>query len=301
MIRSIALSLMVLGDGLLIGYQDFLLLLNYRFGLRIVVAATSYYIWMEKNGRLFKKKTSSPDQIIEVILSMVRLKLVTFKFKKMSTRSLLLLDQWKIPRNCIIHDRSTGQSHLDHICSHYVAACLLDVRLPSCFHHGLFLGDRLRNGALWLYNDWLYLMLFLISADVARGHGDDGGSDDRPPPEPCPSHSKCSNQAKSTVICQQRSQSLAVLRDMQMESFATQEYPSLIQIYFDTHTVDGVFLRDEERLLYMLRLKDLGPNTPSGVPYTDNEIMAMVHRGKQRGHIPGVGSVLAGQGRDLLA
>ncbi|GJT23932.1 retrotransposon protein, putative, ty3-gypsy subclass [Tanacetum coccineum] len=95
------------------------------------------------------------------------------------------------------------------------------------------------------------------------------------------------NRAKSTVICRQGSQSLAVLRDMQMESSATREYPSLIQTYFDTHTVDGVFLRDEERLLYeeMLRLKDLGPNTPSGVPYTEDEIMAMVCRGKQRGHI----------------
>ncbi|GJW28226.1 putative gag-pol polyprotein [Tanacetum coccineum] len=60
---------------------------------RIVVAATSYYIWLERNGRLFKKKTSSPDHIVQVILSMVRLKLVTFKFKKMSTRSCLLLDQ----------------------------------------------------------------------------------------------------------------------------------------------------------------------------------------------------------------
>ncbi|GJZ69827.1 hypothetical protein Tco_0633377 [Tanacetum coccineum] len=38
--------------------------------------------------------------------------------------------------------------------------------------------------------------------------------------------------------------------------------------------------QDEERLLYeeMLRLKDLGPNTPTGVPYTDGEIMAMVVR-----------------------
>ncbi|GJT36185.1 hypothetical protein Tco_0926604 [Tanacetum coccineum] len=36
----------------------------------------------------------------------------------------------------------------------------------------------------------------------------------------------------------------------------------------------------------MLRLKDLGPNTPSGVPYTKDEIMAMVRRGKQRGYIP---------------
>ncbi|GKB83267.1 hypothetical protein Tco_0950162 [Tanacetum coccineum] len=39
----------------------------------------------------------------------------------------------------------------------------------------------------------------------------------------------------------------------------------------------------------MLRLQGLGPNTPTGVPYTNDQIMAMVRRGKQRGHIPGVG------------
>nr|GEY71709.1 reverse transcriptase domain, reverse transcriptase zinc-binding domain protein [Tanacetum cinerariifolium] len=49
---------------------------------RLVLAATSYHIWLERNGRLFKKKTLSPDQIVDVIISMVRLKLVTFKFKK---------------------------------------------------------------------------------------------------------------------------------------------------------------------------------------------------------------------------
>ncbi|GJU68256.1 F-box domain containing protein [Tanacetum coccineum] len=85
------------------------------------------------------------------------------------------------------------------------------------------------------------------------------------------------NRAKSTVICRQRSRSLAVLKDRQMESSATREYPSLIQTYFDIHTVDGVFLRDEERLLYeeMLRLQGLGT-------YTDDQIMAIVRRGKQR-------------------
>ncbi|GKD84723.1 hypothetical protein Tco_1355877, partial [Tanacetum coccineum] len=74
---------------------------------RLMLAATSYYIWLERNGRLFKKKTSSPDQIVDVIMSMVRLKLVTFKFKKMSTQSRLLLDQWKIPSSCIDHDGSS--------------------------------------------------------------------------------------------------------------------------------------------------------------------------------------------------
>nr|GEU44258.1 hypothetical protein [Tanacetum cinerariifolium] len=53
------------------------------------------------------KKTSFPDQIVDVILSMVQLKLVTFKFKKTSTGSRLLLDQWKIPSYCIVHDEST--------------------------------------------------------------------------------------------------------------------------------------------------------------------------------------------------
>ncbi|GKC96049.1 hypothetical protein Tco_1161491, partial [Tanacetum coccineum] len=96
---------------------------------RIVVAATSYYIWLERNGRLFKKKTSSPDQIVDVILSMVRLKLVTFKFKKMSTRSRLLLDQWKISSYCIVHDGSSRQTHLDRICSCCGAAGLRDARL----------------------------------------------------------------------------------------------------------------------------------------------------------------------------
>nr|GEX92224.1 hypothetical protein [Tanacetum cinerariifolium] len=33
----------------------------------------------------------------------------------------------------------------------------------------------------------------------------------------------------------------------------------------------------------MLRLHGLGSNTPSGVPYTDDEIMVIVRGGKQRG------------------
>ncbi|GJR80629.1 reverse transcriptase domain-containing protein [Tanacetum coccineum] len=83
-----------------------------------------------------------------------------------------------------------------------------------------------------------------------------------------------------------------------MESSATREYPSLIHTFFLTHIVGGVFLNPQDKALYdeMLRLQGLGSNTPSGVPYTDDEIMAIAHGGKQRGHIPGVGRVLLGQG-----
>ncbi|GJT13098.1 hypothetical protein Tco_0860140 [Tanacetum coccineum] len=41
----------------------------------------------------------------------------------------------------------------------------------------------------------------------------------------------------------------------------------------------------------MVRLRALGSNTESGVPYTDEEINAMARKGKQRGHLPGVGRV----------
>nr|GEW73573.1 alcohol-forming fatty acyl-CoA reductase-like [Tanacetum cinerariifolium] len=68
-----------------------------------------------------------------------------------------------------------------------------------------------------------------------------------------------------------------VIRKIRIESSETREYPSLIQTYYDTHTVNGVWLQDEVRLQYeeMRRLRDLGPNTPSGVPYTEDQIMAM--------------------------
>nr|GEW01193.1 hypothetical protein [Tanacetum cinerariifolium] len=81
-----------------------------------------------------------------------------------------------------------------------------------------------------------------------------------------------------------------------MESSATRL--SLIHTFFLTYTVGNVFLNPENKALYdeMLRLHGLGSNTPSGVPNTDDEIMVIVHEGKQRRHIPGVGRVMSRYG-----
>ncbi|GJV86532.1 hypothetical protein Tco_1530470 [Tanacetum coccineum] len=101
------------------------------------------------------------------------------------------------------------------------------------------------------------------------------------------------NQARAAQNCQNWAKSTV------MESSATREYPSLIHTFFVTHTVNGVFTRDEERSLYeMLRLQALGSNTETGVPYTEEEIMAIIRKGKQRGHLLGVGRVLAGRATD---
>ncbi|GJR77885.1 hypothetical protein Tco_0090250 [Tanacetum coccineum] len=85
----------------------------------------------------------------------------------------------------------------------------------------------------------------------------------------------------------------------EMETSATREITSLIHtLLLDTYCLVDVFLNPEDKALYdeMLRLQGLGSNTPTGVPYTEDEIMAIVRGGKQRGHIPGVGRVLPGQG-----
>ncbi|GKE51063.1 hypothetical protein Tco_1486219 [Tanacetum coccineum] len=50
----------------------------------------------------------------------------------------------------------------------------------------------------------------------------------------------------------------------------------------------------------MPRLQGLGSNTETGVPYTEDEIMAIVRGGKQRGHIPGIGRVFPGQRTVIL-
>nr|GFB25130.1 F-box domain, leucine-rich repeat domain, L domain-like protein [Tanacetum cinerariifolium] len=74
---------------------------------------------------------------------------------------------------------------------------------------------------------------------------------------------------------------------MRWQTLTTQEYPSLIDTFFVAHTVNGEFLRDEERRIYeeMRRLEAVGT-------YTDDEINRLARGGKQRGYIAGVGRVL---------
>ncbi|GKA16613.1 hypothetical protein Tco_0696360 [Tanacetum coccineum] len=51
----------------------------------------------------------------------------------------------------------------------------------------------------------------------------------------------------------------------------------------------------------MLRLQRLGSNTEMGVPYTEEEIMAIIQKGKQRGHLPDVDRVLPRRATDGCA
>ncbi|GJR71484.1 hypothetical protein Tco_0083849 [Tanacetum coccineum] len=58
------------------------------------------------------------------------------------------------------------------------------------------------------------------------------------------------NRQKSVVTSRQGSRSLARLRDEMRQASDTQEYPSLIDTFWRTHTVDGVFPKDEDCRIY---------------------------------------------------
>ncbi|GJU45596.1 hypothetical protein Tco_1202862 [Tanacetum coccineum] len=48
---------------------------------KLIVAASSYFIWNEQNNRLFNNTRRSPEEVRDLIIVTVRLKLVTFRFK----------------------------------------------------------------------------------------------------------------------------------------------------------------------------------------------------------------------------
>nr|GEU60866.1 hypothetical protein [Tanacetum cinerariifolium] len=63
---------------------------------RLVLAASAYFLWRERNLRLFQKKKMTVDQL-------------------MSTGSRLLLDQWRVPSYCIVHDGSASDATLESV------------------------------------------------------------------------------------------------------------------------------------------------------------------------------------------
>nr|GEW13109.1 hypothetical protein [Tanacetum cinerariifolium] len=63
---------------------------------KLVVAACAYFIWQERNSRLFKKKKRLVKQVVDCIYVSARLKLLSCRFKR-STESLMFARLWQLP------------------------------------------------------------------------------------------------------------------------------------------------------------------------------------------------------------
>ncbi|GKF04253.1 hypothetical protein Tco_0034921 [Tanacetum coccineum] len=63
---------------------------------KLVLAAAAYFLWQERNNRLFRKEKRSIDQVVDCIINSVRLKLVSCRWKS----SRAALDIIKCNRVC---------------------------------------------------------------------------------------------------------------------------------------------------------------------------------------------------------
>jgi hypothetical protein len=63
---------------------------------KLLLAATSYFIWQERNNRIFKQQRQSESQVIDVIKATVRLKLLTCRFKRRAN-VLSFMRVWRVP------------------------------------------------------------------------------------------------------------------------------------------------------------------------------------------------------------
>nr|GEX36207.1 retrovirus-related Pol polyprotein from transposon TNT 1-94 [Tanacetum cinerariifolium] len=68
---------------------------------KLVVAATTYFIWQERNGCLFKNSKRSVSQVIECIMNSVRLKLMSCRLK-MTRSALDMAKDWNISESLLL-------------------------------------------------------------------------------------------------------------------------------------------------------------------------------------------------------
>ncbi|GKB84361.1 hypothetical protein Tco_0956633, partial [Tanacetum coccineum] len=49
---------------------------------RLIVAASSYFVWQERNNRILGKGDRRPEQVTQIMVDIVILKLASIHFKK---------------------------------------------------------------------------------------------------------------------------------------------------------------------------------------------------------------------------
>nr|XP_043637979.1 uncharacterized protein LOC122608979 [Erigeron canadensis] len=64
--------------------------------MKLILAATSYFIWQERNARLFRQEERPVHKLTEIIIATVHMKLISMKFKN-NSKVLKHLETWKIP------------------------------------------------------------------------------------------------------------------------------------------------------------------------------------------------------------
>ncbi|PWA77085.1 reverse transcriptase domain, Reverse transcriptase zinc-binding domain protein [Artemisia annua] len=80
---------------------------------RLVFGAAVYYIWQERNLRLFQKKFRCEETVFKIIVDIVRHKLLSLKIKR-SVESVKAAVIWKIPLMSSNGENNRNQNYDDN-------------------------------------------------------------------------------------------------------------------------------------------------------------------------------------------
>jgi hypothetical protein len=70
---------------------------------KLVVAVAAYFVWQERNNRIFKNTTRPPDVLSKLIIDTVKCKLIRLKYKK-PTQVVNILAEWNIHGGSVYDD-----------------------------------------------------------------------------------------------------------------------------------------------------------------------------------------------------
>ncbi|XP_022019843.1 uncharacterized protein LOC110919900 [Helianthus annuus] len=70
---------------------------------RLVVAATAYAIWCERNSKFFNNRLRPPEKVADFIIDTVRAKLIAFKYQH-TTKVKKFLEEWKMDKEDFLDD-----------------------------------------------------------------------------------------------------------------------------------------------------------------------------------------------------
>ncbi|MFS7899881.1 hypothetical protein Hanom_Chr00s084182g01795711 [Helianthus anomalus] len=74
---------------------------------KLVVVASAYFVWQERNNKLFSANKRNVAQLIEVVLTIVRMKLHSMKFRR-TTSVNQVLSEWNLPRELLLDQDDCG-------------------------------------------------------------------------------------------------------------------------------------------------------------------------------------------------
>nr|GEV96312.1 RNA-directed DNA polymerase, eukaryota, reverse transcriptase zinc-binding domain protein [Tanacetum cinerariifolium] len=83
---------------------------------KLVVAAAAYFVWHECNSRLFNKVKLSVTEVVDCILSTVRLKLLSCRFKK--SRDAILFAPPQVVFRCVVVILGVLHAQVNELCGY---------------------------------------------------------------------------------------------------------------------------------------------------------------------------------------